>query len=151
MSLISPDLPAALAAFLRTARTVSALHIPASDSRPVILAVEPNPMMAELIIACLDGAGYSVILAESCREAIEIAQASTTPQIDVLVTELNLPQMSGDYLAFWLRRTHPKLQTLLISDLAPRRTFIPVLHLTKPFTPCELLSSVSRTYLASTP
>jgi DNA-binding NtrC family response regulator len=59
--------------------------------------------------------GYRVIEARGASEAIGFA-AEYAGAIDLLATELALPEMRGDELAARLRSRRPTLRTLLLHD-----------------------------------
>ena len=79
-----------------------------------VLLCEDDRPVRELIARSLQIAGYTVITAGSGQEGIEAAQKHDG-SIDLLITDVIMPNMNGRALAERLRRTFPGLPTLFIS------------------------------------
>ncbi len=79
-----------------------------------ILLVEEHPAVREASARALRAAGHDVLTAASGPEALRAA-ATHGRQIDLLVTGLILPGMSGQDLAAELRRGHGGLGVLYVS------------------------------------
>ncbi|WP_162672312.1 hybrid sensor histidine kinase/response regulator [Gemmata massiliana] len=123
-------------------------------SRPTgaVLLVENESETRELARLVLEGQGYRVLEAVSGADALRIAQEHTGP-IELLVTDVALPEMSGRAVADILRGRHPAIKVLYVAgtadDLAARRSAIGAdALLQKPFTPLSLAHKV-RTVLGS--
>ncbi len=112
-----------------------------------VLVVEDEPALRRLVHEVLEGAGYRVIEAASPTEALA-ASASHRGSIDMLVTDLVLPQMGGDALASRVRLGRRLIAVLYMSGypdqalghhgvIDPGTPF-----LQKPFTPDALLRKV---------
>ena len=118
---------------------------PAHRGEAYILLVEDNPDVLETTAALLRSLGYTVQTATTPSEAIEIAQSHP---IDLLITDVVLPQMRGSALAQTLLASHPKMKVLYISgytensiieqgELKPGVAF-----LAKPYTLSQLAAKV---------
>jgi CheY-like chemotaxis protein len=79
-----------------------------------ILLVEDDPAVRGLARAMLVERGYTVLEAASGDEALAIGEARESP-IDLLVTDVVMPKMTGPELARRLRSRRPALKTLYIS------------------------------------
>ena len=66
-----------------------------------LLAVDDQKVMRELILGVLNPEGHEVILAEDGVEALEIAREQT---VDMVLTDINMPNMNGISLVSKLRR-----------------------------------------------
>jgi len=66
-----------------------------------ILAVDDQRMMRELVKTVLEGAGHTVLLAEDGIDALKVAKKNTA---DLVLTDLNMPNMNGITLVGKLRR-----------------------------------------------
>ena len=119
------------------------------DSRghETVLVTEDEGQMRSLLRRCLASRGYQVLEASHGPEALEIA-ARHGGNIDLLLTDVVMPHMSGKELAQRLQRERPGLRVLFISGysdeaierhgvLAPGTAF-----LQKPLHPDELLRTV---------
>jgi CheY-like chemotaxis protein len=92
---------------------------PQADSAPpmgseTVLVVEDEPALRELVCECLRAFGYSVLEAARVEEAIEVAAASANA-VDLLVTDVVLPTLSGPELAQRLATAQPGLKVLFTS------------------------------------
>ncbi len=109
-----------------------------------ILVVEDHPALRELIRCFLADAGYGVHVVGRPGEA-EVLWEREQGGIDLLVTDLVMPEKSGRALAAELVGRKPSLKTLFISGYAQgsgseKRVDGP--YLQKPFTRVELLHTV---------
>jgi two-component system, cell cycle sensor histidine kinase and response regulator CckA len=85
---------------------------------PTILIVDDEESVRAFVASVLSGAGYRIVLAGSGAEAIE--QAGKTQPIDLLVTDVMMPQMTGDELARRLRLDDPALKILYLTGYSDR-------------------------------
>lgn len=111
---------------------------PTGWQAPFILVVEDDPSLREGLVEVLARAGFGVSGAGSAEEAIATVEREHW-DIDVLVTDVVLPGMSGHGLVYVLARANPDLKVLYMSgqgDAARLRRGQPVPEpwfLTKPF------------------
>jgi two-component system cell cycle sensor histidine kinase/response regulator CckA len=86
--------------------------------------------------------GYKVITANSGQKALDLL-AKNEPPIDLLITDLVMPGMSGRELVEQARRAAPDLRILCTSGYVfPGKDENDVAYLQKPFTSRELLIKV---------
>jgi CheY-like chemotaxis protein len=93
----------------------------------------------------LGRAGYRVLLAGCGDEALALASAQGVP-VDLLVTDVVMPGMSGLELHERLRRMNPQLKVLFVSGYASDVVGPGVNLLSKPFTPEQLLARVDQMF-----
>ena len=79
-----------------------------------VLLVEDNQMIREMTEELLTGYGYRTLAAAQPLEALELAAGQGEP-IDLLVTDVVMPQMNGPELYERLLDRHPRLPVLFIS------------------------------------
>ncbi|HVJ26417.1 MAG TPA: ATP-binding protein, partial [Vicinamibacterales bacterium] len=91
----------------------AAAAIPIEPRNATILIVEDEPSVGKLTRRIVERGGYQALLAGTPSEALSIASAE--PNIQMLLTDVVLPEMSGRALAGRLRATHPDLQVLYMS------------------------------------
>jgi two-component system, cell cycle sensor histidine kinase and response regulator CckA len=112
-----------------------------------ILLVEDEPLVRDLAVQVLRAHGYAVLVAGSGGAALALARAHSGT-IDLLVTDVVMPQMSGTQVAQQLSATRPGVKVLYISGYTESAT---VHHdvleqgsafLAKPFTPSVLAHKV---------
>jgi DNA-binding NtrC family response regulator len=92
------------------------------NNSDTILLAEDEAAFRELYRAIFERAGFSVIVAEDGQEALRIA-SEHPDAIDLLVSDVQMPGLTGPELATALRRTRPGLRVLLISAY-PQRTLL---------------------------
>ena len=112
-----------------------------------LLLVEDETMVRNLVRRLLEGYGYSVLEARNGAEALEVAGAHEA-SIDLLLTDVVMPQMSGPELAEQLARRRPGLRVIFMSGytdekLDPQGVLEPTVQfMAKPFTPDTLARRV---------
>ena len=82
-----------------------------------ILLVDDDKDLREFLYQHLLHCGHSVLQAGSGHEAME--RFRRNPEIDILVTDIVMPGLSGDQLAEKLLASKPGLPVLFISGNAP--------------------------------
>jgi CheY-like chemotaxis protein len=97
----------------------------------------------ELLVTILRGSGYAVSVAALPSEALELAVGR---RFDLLVSDVVMPEMTGNVVAARLRLLQPDLRVILMSgytakavaaDLGPLDSFV---H--KPLMPSEVAALV---------
>ncbi|MBI3965851.1 MAG: response regulator [Chloroflexi bacterium] len=112
-----------------------------------ILLAEDEAGVRNLAKESLELAGYTVITATGGQEALQLA-ATYPDDIDLLVTDVVMPQMSGRQLATLLTATRPTLKVLYMSGytddvIVEHAVLEPGLaFLNKPFGPAALVRRV---------
>jgi len=93
------------------------LQAPRAGGDETLLVVEDDPAVLNLLGGMLKQWGYRVLVADDPLRAIELADRQAGP-IDLLVTDVVLPQMNGRQLHARLTATRPELRALYISGHA---------------------------------
>ena len=112
-----------------------------------VLLVEDEPMVLRLSKRSLERLGYKVLTASTPGEAIRLS-AEHAGDIDLLITDVVMPEMNGRDLAEQLSSVDPRLKKLFVSGysasaLAPRGVLDDGVHfLQKPFTLNDLAVKV---------
>lgn len=90
-----------------------------SEPEPIrVLVVDDEDGVRKFVDRVLRGAGYTTILAPDGPEAM--AAAATSAPIDILVTDMMMPQMTGEELARRLRQNEPGLKVLYLTGYSNR-------------------------------
>lgn len=87
--------------------------------RKTVLVVEDNPQIREFVGQLLKKEGYLVLEAKNGQEALSLGH-KFKEKIDLLLTELVMPEMSGADLAKALLCLHPEMKLLYLSDFEGR-------------------------------
>ncbi len=142
--------------FLPTAREASVAQFDQDDllylprGTETVLLVEDEAAVRDLEHLILSEQGYRVLTATNGEEALRVA-SQHEGHIDLLLTDVVMPQMGGTELAERLRRLRPDLKILFTSGYTedaifqnagpdPEMAFIP-----KPFQPSEFARKVRDT------
>ena len=118
----------------------------ASGAETILLVEDEEPVL-DLGREILAAAGYAVLAARDGARALEISKAHTGP-IDLLVTDVVMPGISGRAVAEQLTRLRPEIRVLYMSGythdvLGPQGVLEPgTFLLQKPFSPAALTQKV---------
>ena len=80
-----------------------------------IMVVEDEPNVRKLAVAVLQKLGYKVIEAANGEEAFHIAQSNIGGPLDLVITDVVMPQMGGKDLALWIRAMYPETKVMFTS------------------------------------
>lgn len=86
--------------------------------RPRLLCVDDDPGIREFYETLFGTHGYEVVLAGSGRQALKIFHSHQIP-IDAVITDYDMPEMSGPELAAELKRSRPGLPVIMVSGSQP--------------------------------
>ena len=120
-----------------------------------VLVVDDDPDLLQFIAMTLTRGGVKAIAAQSGEEAIRIFRRKHG-QIQLLLTDIVMPQTTGIQLAASIAALDPKLRVMFMTGYKTDHLeqFGPALHgheiLGKPFTPAELLHAVNRALKTTT-
>ncbi len=113
-----------------------------------ILVLEDDVSVRHLSVQALRRFGYDVIEAAGGDDAKRLLAERDQPQIDLLLTDLVMPEISGRNFANWLRQSSPQTKVVFVSGYLddslhphdrrdPETGFLP-----KPFTAGQLAAKV---------
>ena len=113
-----------------------------------VLLVEDQKSVRDLVCIALEGYGYQVVKAANGEEALRLAAAMPKP-VNVLVTDVVMPRLTGPVVAERLRDRWPGLKVLFMSGYTERvkPVFLNLpgtLFIQKPFLPTELAAQLRR-------
>ena len=115
-----------------------------------ILVVDDDLPVLEVACKALSRSGYDVLRASSGREALDVVR-DAGPDIDLLLTDVVMPEMSGRELAEAARDLLPDLPVLYMSAYTEDEVILEgvrvaeVDFLAKPFSVQELVEAVETT------
>jgi PAS domain S-box-containing protein len=109
-----------------------------------VLVVEDDRTIRVLRQRALVRKGFEVVTAASADEALQLLMDH--PNVDVLITDLMLPGMTGMELIAHSRAAGIAMKTILISGYTAQDLALPsdIVFVEKPFTPDILLAAVHR-------
>jgi CheY-like chemotaxis protein len=120
---------------------------PEGGARPsTILVVEDEDSVRALLKEILTDGGYRILEAKNGAEGLETARRHDGP-IDLVVTDVMMPELSGPELARRLRRERPGVPVLFISGYTGNHAVggdatERVVFLQKPFNTADLVRTV---------
>jgi two-component system cell cycle sensor histidine kinase/response regulator CckA len=112
-----------------------------------ILVVEDDESLCKMTVKLLANAGYKVLEAGNAETAVRIVKSANQP-VDLLLTDVLLPDLNGVELSALLKTIQPGLRVLLVSGytgdlIAQYRAMDPNVRLMeKPFTRRSLLAAI---------
>lgn len=121
--------------------------VPPVGGRELILVVEDNPQVRGYTVGVLEELGYRVLQAEDGAKALRLCEAEES-RIDLLLTDVVMPNLSGGELAASLEKSRPGIKILFMSGytdniIAHHGTLEEGSEfLQKPFSPSELAAKV---------
>jgi CheY-like chemotaxis protein len=121
--------------------------LPAGRADGTVLLVEDEEAVRRLARRVLEGVGYRVLVAANGAEALQVAQQHMG-RLDLMVTDVIMPGMSGQELSARLRAMRPELPILYVSGytddaILQHGTLLPNTgFLQKPFSPAVLAQRV---------
>ena len=79
-----------------------------------ILVVDDTEIVLKGFVAVLERANFRVLSADSGANAIKVAERTEEP-IDLLLSDVDMPKMSGPNLGETLKKTRPSMHVMLMS------------------------------------
>ena len=112
-----------------------------------VLVIEDEGPVRQLLASLLTNAGYTVLVMDDAGQALRLSK-SEVAGVDLLITDMVMPGISGPDVALQLAQVRPELKVLYVSgytdhplitegQLPDKATW-----LQKPFTRGELLAKV---------
>jgi len=120
--------------------------VPATDEETV-LVVDDDAQTRESLELALDKNGYRVLIAADAREALGILDQRP---VDVVVTDLRMPDLDGLQFFQFVRQRAPSVPVIMISGQASVEAAVSAMRdgvvdfLTKPFSLSEIRRVIAR-------
>jgi DNA-binding NtrC family response regulator len=109
---------------------------------PIVLIAEDCAFFRNFVATVLRGQDYQILMAETSEVALKLSKEPG--KIDLLISDIVMPGMTGINLAERIKASRPKTGVLLISEHEPDALIKAEWHfLSKPFTPAKLRQIVS--------
>ena len=119
---------------------------PAMKASALVYVVDDEPMVGDVVQAILKMGGYESVLFQDPNAAFK-AISEANPKPTLLLTDFQMPQMTGRELIQHCKKIHPALKTILYTGNVQEDTVAfyparPDRFLRKPFTPKTLIDLV---------
>jgi len=116
----------------------------AEATAETILVVDDNPGVLKVVADILERAGFHVIAVESGDAALRQAEANR--RIDLLLSDIDMPNISGPDLGQMLKTARPELRVMLMSGGASGNLLVlnyGWAYIQKPFVAQKLVQMVT--------
>jgi two-component system cell cycle sensor histidine kinase/response regulator CckA len=135
---------AGLAREIVPAPTPEVQPLPHTPGGEAILLVEDEQSLRALVVRILQQGGYSVTATSGPSEARNVAEDHGAC-IDLMITDVVMPEATGTQLAAQLQAVRPDLRVLYMSGYVPNASELPAgaAFLAKPFSGEQLLAAVA--------
>jgi DNA-binding NtrC family response regulator len=116
--------------------------------RPTILVVDDELLIRDLLYDFFTGQGWSIAVAEDGEKALDLMRSR---QIDLVLTDLKMPNMDGIALSTELKESYPDLPIMIMTAYPSVDSAVQALRLklddyvVKPFNINQLYKSVEKT------
>lgn len=114
-----------------------------SPAKGALLVVEDEDSVRKLIVTTLQEEGHMVLSASTPSEALEIARKHPD-DIDLLISDMIMPEMKGSELSRLIKNIRPGLPVLFITGYVSDVEQMDDEILQKPFRAGELIAAVQR-------
>ena len=88
------------------------------DGNETILVVDDEQSLRELAMEILSARGYNVLTASNGEKAIEMLSSF---HVDMLVTDVIMPNMDGFELAAYAKKEYPQIKILVLTGFSDKR------------------------------
>lgn len=113
--------------------------------KPSILVVDDELLIRDLLYDFFSGQGWDIAVAENGEKALDVLRAR---EVDVLLTDIKMPEMDGLTLTSKVKTTHPDLPVILMTGYPSVETAVTALrakaqdYVIKPFNLNQLFKMV---------
>ena len=84
----------------------------------VIVVVDDEEEVRGVMVRLLESVGHTVLEATNGEHALQVMQDHHEP-VDLVISDINMPEMDGFELVGFLRAAYPNLRALLVSGQGP--------------------------------
>jgi two-component system cell cycle sensor histidine kinase/response regulator CckA len=88
---------------------------PLPRGNETLLLVEDEPFLRLLSCNVLEAQGYHMLRAGNGQDGLRVARECSGAPIDLVITDVIMPQMGGKVMADWLQTANPNLKILFTS------------------------------------
>jgi DNA-binding NtrC family response regulator len=110
-----------------------------------ILIIDDDPQIGKDLSVILEEEGYEVLVEQSPEEGLKLIN-----QVDIVLTDLMMPQMSGMDVLAYVKRHRPKVHVIMITAFATIENAVEAMkkgasdYIGKPFKINEIQASIKR-------
>jgi two-component system cell cycle sensor histidine kinase/response regulator CckA len=118
-----------------------------TETPPVVLVADDEAVVRDMARRILESAGYRIL--EACDGAQAVALLRSGTHVDLLMADLEMPNLSGEEMVQQIRAIERDVKVLYVSGVVDRLLDArPILwegeaYLEKPFSPAGLVEAVN--------
>jgi PAS domain S-box-containing protein len=130
---------------VRERESVDAQQGPQTKMTARLLVVDDDKAVLRTTLRMLEALGYAAVTVASGGEALRLIASGL--EIDLVLADFAMPEMTGVELAEAIHTTHPALPVILVTGYGNRETlkdFGEARILQKPYTEAELMEKIAR-------
>jgi DNA-binding NtrC family response regulator len=124
---------------------ISAVPPVSNGKLETILVVDDNEAVLKVVVAILEFANFHVLSADSGASALKLAR-ETEGKIDLLLSDVDMPLLSGPDLGEALKKVRPDLHVMLMSG-GPKGNLLVLNYgwafIQKPFVQAKLVEMIT--------
>ena len=116
-----------------------------ANTLETILVVDDTKAVREMVVRTLENANFHVVSAGNGPDALKLA-AETNGKIHLVLSDVDMPEMSGPDLGQLLKKTRPDMHVMLMSGGADGNLLVlnyGWAFIQKPFVPQKLVEMVT--------
>jgi two-component system cell cycle sensor histidine kinase/response regulator CckA len=118
---------------------------PSRANRETILVVDDSPAILDVVVKILQAEDFHVLSAANGHSALKLA-GQTTGTIDLLLSDVEMPEMSGPDLGEALKAARPDMRVMLMSGGASGNLLVlnyGWAYIQKPFVTVKLVRMIN--------
>lgn len=100
----------------RTTEGACPAHSMAAERKQRIAFLDDSPTVRMMLATLLETAGYEPC---ACAEWSELRALLERAEPDLVLLDVEMPDIVGEHIGFGLKRTHPALRVVYLSDRDP--------------------------------
>jgi DNA-binding NtrC family response regulator len=115
------------------------------ETLETLLVVDNDEAVRSVVVAILEHANFNVLSADSGANAIKLSDDTDGP-IDLLLSDVDMPKMSGPDLGELLKKTRPHMHVMLMSGGTDGNLLVlnyGWAYIQKPMVPVKLVQMVT--------
>jgi CheY-like chemotaxis protein len=118
-------------------------------TQTTVLVAEDDKLIRTIFVEIVKGEGFDVVEAEDGQSAFDLV---TSRKIDMIISDMKMPEMSGFDLLVAVKKTHPEIPVTVITGFNSEYREEEALaagadaYITKPFKVADVVETLRRMY-----
>ena len=118
-------------------------------AQTTVLVAEDDKLIRTIFVEIVKGEGFDVVEADDGQSALDLV---TSRKIDMIISDMKMPEMSGFDLLVAVKKTHPEIPVTVITGFNGEYREDDALaagadaYITKPFKVADVVGTLRRMY-----